>query len=325
MARRLEGVHAEAMDVRSRLYMNRWDVMPVAVASRLRTLRDVLTTGPEMHRHVVVAAIAALESSHRATIISIVEAGPEYRQRAAESITEKIAMKDALAWFAGATVTFGELVAHVAPCSSVGDMLSWLSTLLGVDAKKALAQAANPHAVRNGTQDTEPIVRDIDKLLAALAEAFRLRHILAHEVSVDLEVSEQAGRDALGAVSTWVQAVDAVLWVTAFADLPLNQHEMNQHARNGLMEARRALARALKSARKLAIREGTSAWLRANQTAWIKATTDWSLCTYGSLQGTMWPSVGASDLTDMLRARAVQVHQWVRWQSADSDPGPLTE
>jgi len=319
--RRLGNAHQEIEEVRSRLFLQRWDTITYDVHQRLHDLGKLIGTdaGDELHRHVVVSAIAALQTFHRGTIVSIVDSGDEYKGRAAESITEKFSMKDALNWLSGKTVTFGELVAHSAPCNSVTDLLSWLGTLLACDMKQALADAIDPYDRRNGKESPARVVADVDRLIASLAEAFRLRHIFAHEAAPSVKVGADECRGLHGAVAQWVAAVDAVLWATAYQHLPLTQYEMNMHARSEVLEARRRLAKAMRKALSDARVAGSAAWLRRNHFAWMNATMDWAHSTYGSLQGTMWPAVGGTDLAKAIQTRAEQV---IGWNSSQNPEEP---
>lgn len=312
--RRLGNVHQEIEEVRSRLLLQRWDTYTFDVNQRLNDLGKLIGTdaGDELHRHVVVSVIAALQTFHRGTIISIVDSGDEYKTRAAESISEKFSMKDALSWISGRTVTFGELVAHSAPCNSVTDLLSWLSTLLACDMKKSLADAIDPYDRRNGKELPDQIVVDVDHLMANLAEAFRLRHVFAHEAAPSVRVGADECKELHSAVAQWVTAVDAVLWATAYQHLPLTQHEMNMHAHSEVLEARKKLAKTMRKALSDARAAGSAAWLRRNHLAWMNATMDWARGAYGSLQGTMWPAVGGADLAKAIQTRAEQVAGWNR-------------
>jgi len=229
-------------------------------------------------------------------------------------------MKDALSWLSGKTVTFGELVAHSAPCNSVTDLVSSLSNLLACDMKEALAAAIDPFHRRNDKESPDRIVPDVDRLMADLAEAFRLRHIFAHEAAPYVEVSAEECRGLHGAVTQWVKAVDAVLWATAYQHLPLTQCEMNMHAGSEVREARKLLAKAMRKALAHARSERSARWLRQNHSAWMDATMDWSRGTYGSLEGTMWPAVRGTDLARAIQARAEQVAEWNNWQKPE-EPG----
>ena len=56
--RRLGNVHQEIEEVRSRLFLQRWDSMTFDVYRRLHDLGKLIDTeiGDELHRHVVVGA-----------------------------------------------------------------------------------------------------------------------------------------------------------------------------------------------------------------------------------------------------------------------------
>ena len=320
--RKLGNTHHEIEEVRSRLLLKRWDTMSYDVHQRLFELKKLIDTpvGDELHRHVVVASIAALQTFHRGTIVSIVDSGDEYQARAAENVTEKISMKDALTWLSGKTATFGELVAYSAPCNSVTDLISWLSALLACDMKQSLAEAIDPYDRRNELETPAKVITDIDRLLTDLAEAFRLRHIFAHEAAPSIAVNANECSSLLGAVERWVAGVDAVLWATAYQNLPLTQREMNQHARTEVREARKKLASAMRKALSDARTAGSASWLRSNHFAWMKATMGWTRKTYGSLQGTMWPAVADLDLARAIQVGAEQVMGWNSSQNPEDAP-----
>jgi hypothetical protein len=310
--RRLGNAHQEIEEYRSRLFLKRWDFASSGVQDRLRNLGNLIGTahGDELHRHVVVSSIAALQTFHRATIVSIVDAGDLYKVRAAESISEKISMKDALSWFSGNEVTFGELVSHSAPCNSVIDLMSRLETLLDCEMKKALTDAISPWDRRNRTEPAARIIPDVDRLLADLSEAFRLRHIFAHEAAPLVTVNADDCRRLHAAIAQWVEAVEAVLWATVYQHQPLTQYEINMYSRAELLEARKKLAKAMRKALSNARTAGSAAWLRQNHFAWMRAIMDWEHGTYGSLKGSMWPAVFGVDLAKAIQARVEQVIAW---------------
>lgn len=317
--RRLEDILREAIGARSRLSIQRWETMQFDVQMRMAALKNLIGSAEsdEIHRHVVVALIAALQTYFRGTIVAVTDSGDHYRERAAERITEKISMKDALTWFSGKSVTFGELVAHVASCNSATDVISWLGVLLNCNFKDALASSVSEYDQRNGKVDPPLIVSDVEKLLSELSETFRLRHILAHEAATSLQIDAEACGTMWNAVQTLLRAINAVLWATVYKKLPLTQAEMTKHAYADVLEARKELAEVLRRARNLACRDGTSAWLRATHFAWMKVMADWYRNTYGKLQGTMWPAVSGADRAAAIRSRVKQISQWVRYQQPE--------
>ncbi len=318
--RRVQSWHEEVVDVRSRIFGSRWDSMLFDVHRRMAELGMLFSgAGNELHRHIVVSSIATLQTFHRGTIVSVVNLEDKYKRRAAQSINEKFSMEDALLWLTGGVATLGELAAHLSSCNNPTDMVSTLGALLEVDMRKALAQAVDPYDMRNGVSGAPPVVEDVDRLLADLAEAFRLRHILAHEAAAELVVGAETAERLWAAVSSWIKAIEAVLWTTAYADEPLTQHEMNVHAGKGLRATRTTLARLLRIARSWATEENRSAWLRSNQRLWSRASADWTRGTYATLDGSMWPSVAAGDAQRTVQARIEQVKAWLNSQDSEKD------
>lgn len=318
--RRLGNAQQEIEDARSRLVLKSWDTMSFDVSTHMRKLRDFIAEPPgdnELNRHVVVASIAALQTFHRGTIISIIDTSDEYKQRAAENIAEKFSLKDALRWLSGRTFTFGEIVAHTVPCNSTTDMLSWLSALLALDMRGAMAESIRPERRRNQVTNPPRVVQDVDAMLGSVAEAFRLRHIFAHEAASNVEIDSHYCKRLYEAVQEWIDAVDAVLWATVYRDFPLTTLEMNEHARAEVAHARRGLATAMRKARTDARKGGSAEWLRRNHKLWTATVQGWSADTYGSLQGTMWPSVRGADFAEAIRARTKQINDWTHSQHPD--------
>jgi hypothetical protein len=196
--------------------------------------------------------------------------------------------------------------------------MSTLETLLEIDFKRALSEVVDPYAARNGARAARPLVEDVDRLLRDLAEAFRLRHIFAHEAAASVVVNAEIAEQLWAAVSTWINAAEAVLWATAYADEPLTQSEMNVRAGADLRNKRTVLARLLWLGREWARKENKTQWLRSNHRAWASAVRDWFRSTYGSLDGTMWPSVSASETANAVQARIDQLQGWLSWQNPEN-------
>ena len=317
--KRLNKARQEIEEARSRLLLKKYIAYQADVGTRISALRKLIGTdmGEELHRHVIVSSIAALQTFHRGIIISIVDSSDVYKARAAANVSEKISLTEALAWLGDKTITFGELVAHNAPCNSVNDLISWLGNLLDCDIKQALTEAIDPLDRRNGKENAARIISNVDRLLKNLAETFRLRHIFAHEAAHDLVVDTDTCVRSLSAVKEWITGVEAVMWVTVYANYPLLTSEMNQHAFAEADAARKKLAIAQKQAMSAARLNGSASWLRANHFAWKRVTRDWFDNTYFNLDGTMWRSVGANDWAIAIRDRAELVSHWVKSQSPD--------
>lgn len=313
MSRKIQYRQKEIEDVRSRLRDQKWDHLSFDINSRLDSLRPLIGSkmGAELHRHVVVSSIAALQTFHRSIIVSLVDSAQEYRERVAELLTEKVSLKEALTWLGGQSVTFGELVAHHAPCNNVNDMLTWLGAILDCDMKRALSEAISPWDRDKDTQEVEKLVPDIKLLLNQLGNAFKLRHIFAHEAAPDIDIMVDECKLMHDAISIWIKGVDAVVWSIAYKDVPLTTYDMNMHADNEIREAVKALEKAMSRAIIFAKSEEKEDWLIENHKAWLQNTKDWTHGAYWSQEGTMWRSVGGHDFAQAILTRAERVANFV--------------
>lgn len=312
MKRRIVDAQQNIEEVRSRWVFPHQMAYVSEVHQRLVELSKLIGTdfGDEVHRHVVVGSIAALETYHRGLIASLVNSGDEYKARAAESISEKVLMKDALRGLSGEAVTFGEIFAYMVPFNKVTDLMSILGDLLDCDLKQALADAIDPYDLRSGTASPKRLLDDVEGLLNNLSEVFRLRHIYAHETASTINVDSEECLQLHGAVGRWINASNAVLWATAYKDKPLTQVEMNESVFSEVREARNELAKTMRVALSIARENGRASQLRKNHYDWMTVTKNWINYAYLSRQGTMWPAIGGSDLIRAIRARVEQVNGW---------------
>lgn len=303
--------YQEIKEVRSRLSSKNWEYALFDIHDRFRQLEPLIGTelGKELHRHVIVSAIATLQTFHCNAIITIADAGSEYRVRAVSNIKEKFSLEDALMWINGGDVSLSEFVAHQASCNSVPDLML-IAKLLDQNIVQLLSEAVNPYDLRNKVPSPVKIVPDVDSLLSNLAEAFRLRHIFAHEAASREEITAERCRELFLAIVQWVDALNAIFWVTIYKDTPLTQYEMNIDARNQVSQARDRLAKLLRTTLSKARAEGKASWLRQNHFSWMKSTTEWLGNTYGSLDGTMWPAVYGANLAGMINNRIAQIEDW---------------
>lgn len=311
-ANRLDDVFKEALDFRSRVLLEDWSIAKYDAARRIFDLEGLLEKydDSEIFRHAIVSSIAALQTFHRAVIVQVTNQGEPYRDRAAERFTEKFSLKDSISAISGNTISFGELAAHLAPCNSLTDVISWLDALLGESAKSLIRNAVKPEHLRNGVENPQKLVVDVDDLFATIDTAFRIRHIYAHEAAVNFEIEKTECRKMVSSIGKLMQAIDAALWVTVFKNHPLTQIEMTVNAIAEARKARSELAVVLKKTRRIAQRDKMSAWLRNNHRLWTEATRDWYKNTYSAQQGTIWPSLANADMAETYRARARQLKSW---------------
>jgi len=312
--RRLTELAQEALAIRARAFGQKSDSSWPAVKKRMHELKELAATSVEsneIRRHVIVASIATLQTFIRFSISRIVDSGEEYRVRAAERIPEKYSVKDALTLLDNQTISFGELVAHIASYNSVTDVISWLGAILGLDLKSALANAVSHYMLRRGSKGAPLLVANVDQLLADVENTFRLRHILAHEMASGLSIDSDQCRRLVMAVDRFIAALDSVIWTTVYPTMPLLPEEYNAQVSEARRAARNELALNLFRAREVARIIGFSAWLRQSHLHWARFVQAWA---GGGLRDQLvepMPEVLRFGETDMILRRAAQVAEWL--------------
>ena len=322
--RRITEMVQEALEIRARAYGQPRDSTFGGVKKRMHELSELAATSDsnEVRRHVIVASIATLQTFVRFSISELVNFDAQYRARAAERIPEKYSVKDALTLLDDQTISFGELVAHIASYNSVTDVMSWLGAILGLDLKRALFDARSHYMLRRGSKGAPLLVADVDQLLSDVENAFRLRHILAHEMAYGFSIDSEECRRLLGAVDRFIAALNAIIWNTAYTEVPLFREEHQARGRKMRLAARSELAKSLFRAREVARILGFSSWLRNNHLHWVRFGRTWA---GGGLQDQLVepiPEFLRFGETDMIHQRAAQVAEWTNFWG---DPVTLKE
>ncbi|MGR9585277.1 hypothetical protein [Pandoraea sputorum] len=231
----------------------------------------------ELFRYFPVAAIAILESHFRHIVASFVDVGDPYRSRGLLIIkdSQKSAI-DVLSLVKG-NVSLGEMISFALPFNSVASIEVALDGLIGGSVKKIIAgvrwlgywpqRHPDHNLVGPDQNDPGPLVKNVAELWGALAMAFEHRHIVAHEASPNFNVSRQHASQAIWAVRTLTEALDVVLWTTAWKEEPITFPEMRDKAVLRIMAARRSIAAVLRQIRKSNV-AGRASSLRALHLEW---------------------------------------------------------
>ena len=313
MAQKIERIEEELRDVRSRLLNGDWQLAANSVGGRLAKLKNLLA-GPEdeeINRHCIVSAIACLQSYHRALIVEITEESTDLKRRACQLLDEKFLLEEMVRLVDEKSVRIGELIAHSAPCNRVSDLVKWLNHMFDCDIKIALAAAVSSFDTRDGNQAGPKIIENVDEMFATLEQAFRLRHILAHEAAETLTISRLSARGSVEAVSAWIEGMTSVLWATIYRDSPLTQLEMNMRAYEVVRADRSELAKMLRAARAyLETPEERTRFKRAHE-AWSQAELLWVRFAYTEREGSMSRAVGGWERSALLKQRTEAIERWI--------------
>ncbi|WP_312320693.1 hypothetical protein [Stenotrophomonas sp.] len=230
---------------------------------------------PELYRHFPIAAVAALEGHFKLSVAAIVDSGRGYAERGLRLAKERFRNSpELIPEIHDRSITIGELVAHWLPFSQLSHYESTFDTLLDLGFKMATATAVDPSYARGGSGVSDPIVSDVSRLWRHVAEAFEMRHILAHEAASSYEITFEMARSAVESCAMLCDATEAVIWSTAWSDVPLTQLEMNASEKRQVDDARQRLATVMRSARTDLLGTAQYAWLTRNHFAWRSVTRD---------------------------------------------------
>ena len=252
MNRKLDRIQTEIAELQQRRTSRDSKSDWLDAKDRLRCLRELLTANAkemELRRHSIVASIAALQSFHRGVLVEIMTHDPQSAVRAADILGEKYTLRDTLEYIGGGRLSASELISHLAPANSVDDLMLWMGRLFDDEFASLLSQAVAPLDRHSTDPNVIKIVTSVPDLLSSLSEAFRLRHILAHEAAPKLGIDQEGALQLLQTVETWLDAVDGILWMTVWKEVPLTQVEMNMASMPAIEASRMKLANALRSLR----------------------------------------------------------------------------
>lgn len=278
---------------------------------RIFQISAAFKENPEFHelrRHSIVAVVAALQTYHRGFLADVMDDDPGARIRGANLVGEKFPLSEILRIVGGEEISVSDIIAHAAPVNSVEDMITWLSGVFGKDFKCLLRDSKSPHD-RDDAVDAPTLIDDIDKLLGDLSRAFKLRHILAHEAALNIDIEEQLVSSIIESAQLWITASHGVLWQTVLRNEPYTQYEINEAASEDYQKAHDRLETASNGVRALLGRKKGEKFEK-NQERWLLNTLEFVETMYGAEQGTMWPAVRASELSRSFNERAKQLEDW---------------
>src|SRR5262249_18729365 len=194
-------------------------------------------------------------------------------------------------------VTFGDIVAHTVPVSSLQHVLSIFATLCAKDMPPLLRCAVDRWKTEVEGEPTRPIIGDYDAVCSDCTKLFELRHIVCHEVPpLSARNSLFANMGALlKSLACLIHALEEVLTQEVFGKVPVTQTDMNLAAIKEYEKTRdemNSLLARLREKHKTATRQ--LKLLRVTQSAWER---------YRDLQATFrHDPVGGGSIGPMLRA-----------------------
>lgn len=252
-----------------------------------------------------VSVVAHLEVFFKHALRDLLDTGSPFLARANSLIKEgRIRLDSSVAEaLAGRRVTFGELIATSLGYSDLQRTGGYLSQLLDEDFLGMVR--AEVERSEGGGRFAEA--------MASLAQLYEVRHIIAHEVRPEIELTHEVVEEWIEAAYTLLDPAAKIVTGAIFPDgIPSTQAEMNEQASEDAREALEGLASSygLLSASvpglEKAIEDSHSRWLEWARDA-AKLTRD-----ILAESGTAGPTLEALEMEAMARDELARVQELVR-------------
>lgn len=255
--------------------------------------------------YVPIRLITIVEVFLREVIAELVDSDETYFKRG-EKLVKGAKIDLAFAFHVNRrALTIGDFVAHAVSLNRIDDVMRIMDTLLEDFASKL--KASHP----KWTEEVEkwpltPIVADYDKMMAALARLYEIRHILTHELPAEKVFSSAEVPNFVDAARKFVEATDWVVVEAAHGSIPYTQLEMNIGAGDALCKEEAALARAVIGIGKL---NGVDSQdLSEVQEAWERFTDLQASFVASQVEGgSMYPMMWAGEKRTLVRERISQL------------------
>jgi hypothetical protein len=170
-----------------------------AVSWRMSSLVQTFSA-PEKHREELlryfpIAVVAAIDGYFRARLAKLIDSGEPFLSNAV-SAYPNVSLDAALAGaIAAKTVSLGELLMHPVNIGGFDTLIQVVTKITGVT--NFLEELTKIKPTHLGAKKDDRVVRDPAATWNHLGKVFALRHILCHELAVDLEIGDAETRGLL--------------------------------------------------------------------------------------------------------------------------------
>lgn len=262
----------------------------------------------EMMRYFPVAIVACLEGFFRELIRELIDHGPSFSDRIDEIENSRIDMT-ALKAIHGRRISVGEFISHQVSLSSFEAVVAVMARLVGDDFLRRLSEVRTTWSARLfGEEDAPPVLGDPNIAFEGLKEAFRLRHILAHELATNYPITREAIEGAFFATSAFIYAANELVNQLIHPDEDASQNERTQTEVRRYHEAEAELKDLITNLARYLPADKMPAFTEA-QTAWegVRETTARLCADLSAEGGSMWPQIYYGMMHSITRHRSEEL------------------
>ena len=185
-----------------------------------------------------VRAVSLLEAFVRERVRTIVNHSKVYADRARPLLQNFRSDYSFIIEIAHQTITFGDIVAHAIPVSSLTNIITAFEQLSNRNLPQELSKAIDRWAVEIRGSPPVPIIANFDSNAAAISQIFSLRHRICHEAASLSSIEKNDMSGCLLSVSQFVNATSWFWTELLQGNVPLTQTGMNIEAIGRANEAR---------------------------------------------------------------------------------------
>ncbi len=184
------------------------------VRQKLSTLNNLLisenVTG-ELTHFFPISLIACLESYFRATIKDVIDYGSPYIDNCSKLKDLKFDVNTIKA-IHNKRITIGDFISHLLKISSLEQIDLHMTTILGRKFLESLPlEKRGIYTEGKLKQSSNPMSRKSDSVYKKIVKLFELRHQIAHEVSLNTELSSKTIKQYFNAVEIFIDATEILI------------------------------------------------------------------------------------------------------------------
>lgn len=200
----------------------------------------------ELIKYIPVSLVASMESFFRSTATKLINGNEDTLLNAKNLFKNKLDI-EIYSKLHKREFDIGELLAHQMSFSKFEDISGQFSSILNNEFIKELKDYdTNTCPDIFGKYDPSVFIKNYDAIVKNVQRAFQLRHIICHEMSSNLRITEKQAKLMLTSVRLLVAQVYCYTYLLLHPESTLSEVELYRKAKSNLAESFRNLYHILK-------------------------------------------------------------------------------
>ncbi|ADR35425.1 hypothetical protein Sulku_2776 (plasmid) [Sulfuricurvum kujiense DSM 16994] len=199
---------------------------------RISDMRSAFNVLPhkEFLRYFPLSLVALLETSCRMLIAELIDSGEPYISRSKELMDKQKIDFEVMKHLYGKKITMGEFIAHSVAINKLESIDRIFTTLLDKKLLQVLPSHINRWSVEVEKKDPQPMIQNSVEMYTCIKEIFEIRHILAHESAMNIELENVKIEQAIVLFGEFLEVLNDYIRDVMYPDQPLTQMDMNMSA-----------------------------------------------------------------------------------------------